>query len=72
MSHLPKVGTNISSVLKYDKQRLRLSCALSSIFKKAAQIALLQGRNDWVEWDEELQGQLEMINLDVILTDLLL
>ena len=41
----------------------------SSTLNEAAKIKPLQGRDDWIEWDEKLQGQLGMIDLYVILTD---
>ncbi|MCJ1263342.1 hypothetical protein MMC22_003212 [Lobaria immixta] len=41
----------------------------SSTLTEAAHIKPLNGRDDWTEWDEKLQGQLGMIDLYVILTN---
>lgn len=42
----------------------------SSTLNEAAKIKPLQGRDDWIKWDEQLQGQLGMVDFYVILTDL--
>ena len=37
--------------------------ASSSTLNEAAKIKPFQERDDWIEWDEKLQGQLDMIDL---------
>lgn len=37
--------------------------------QRSSEIKPLQGRDDWIEWNEELQGQLVMIDPYVILAD---